>query len=52
MRPFRPALASLALSASLVATPAAAQGNGFYSGKSATTGVQFKSYSFGDGAEF
>ncbi|MEO6066586.1 MAG: hypothetical protein ABJB33_05760 [Gemmatimonadota bacterium] len=55
MRPFRlalAALASLALSASLVATPAAAQGNGFYSGKSATTGVQFKSYSFGDGAEF
>ena len=47
MRTFRLALAAL-----LVAAPAAAQGNGFYNGTTATTGVQFKSYSFGDGAEF
>jgi hypothetical protein len=36
----------------LAAAPLAAQGNGFYDGRSAVTGVQFKTYSFGDGAEF
>ena len=36
----------------VVAAPLAAQGNGFYDGRSATTGVQFKSYSFGGGAQF
>lgn len=42
----------LSLVALLVAAPAAAQGNGFYEGKTVTTGVQFKTYSFGDGAQF
>ena len=36
----------------LAAAPLAAQGNGFYDARSATTGAQFKSYSFGSGAQF
>ena len=42
----------LALLGLLVAAPVAAQGNGFYDARSGTTGVQFKSYSFGSGAQF
>lgn len=42
----------LALIALCVAAPAAAQGNGFYDGKTVGTGLQFKTYSFGDGAQF
>lgn len=55
MRSLRLALPSLALGACLalvVAAPAAAQGNGFYEQTSVTTGVQFKGYTFGDGAQF
>lgn len=40
------------LLASAVAAPLAAQGNSFYQGPTFSTGAQFKSYSFGDGAEF
>lgn len=39
----------LLLLVAAVATPLAAQGNGFYDARSAVTGVQFKTYSFGDG---
>jgi len=42
-------LAFLALCA---AAPLAAQGNGFYDQTSLTSGVQFKGYTFGDGAQF
>lgn len=42
----------LALVGLCIAVPAAAQGNGFYDARSGTTGVQFKSYSFGSGAQF
>jgi len=55
MRALRLAVASLALSAGLsliVAAPVAAQGNGFYDQTSLTSGVQFKGYTFGDGAQF
>jgi hypothetical protein len=41
-----------ALVACCLAAPVAAQGNGFYDGKSVGTGLQFKAYSFGDGAQF
>lgn len=55
MRALRLALASLSFSACfalLLAAPLAAQGNGFYDQTSATTGIQYKGYSFGDGAQF
>ncbi len=42
----------LALIALCVAAPAAAQGNGFYDGRIVGTGLQFKTYSFGNGAQF
>lgn len=41
-----------ALLALCLAAPLVAQGNSFYSGRTATSGVLFKTYSFGDGAEF
>lgn len=44
-----PALALLSLFA---AAPLAAQGNSIYDARAFTTGVQFKTYSFGDGAQF
>ena len=44
-----PALALITL---LTAAPLAAQGNSFYDSRTVTTGVQFKSYSFGDGGKF
>lgn len=47
MRTFRLAALLLSLSAPLVA-----QGNSFYNGSTLTSGLQFKSYSFGDGATF
>ena len=37
---------------SLAAAPLAAQGNSIYDARAFTTGVQFKTYSFGDGAQF
>src|ERR1041385_3779308 len=52
MRALRPVLAALALSATVAAAPAAAQGNGFYDARSGTTGATFKAYSFGSGAQF
>lgn len=36
----------------LAAAPLAAQGNGFYDARSGTTGALFKTYRFGDGAQF
>lgn len=42
----------LAFVAALAAAPLAAQGNSFYDGTTLTSGVQFKSYSFGSGAQF
>src|SRR5262249_17728798 len=36
----------------LAAAPLAAQGNGFYDGRSGMTGALFKTYSFGSGAQF
>jgi len=53
MRSFRLGLSALGAGLALIVTaPLAAQGNGFYDRASATSGVQFKGYSFGDGAEF
>ena len=42
----------LALLALCVAAPVAAQGNGFYDGRTVGAGLQFKTYSFGSGAQF
>ncbi|HET7040493.1 MAG TPA: hypothetical protein VFI13_00675, partial [Gemmatimonadales bacterium] len=42
----------LAVAGLLAAAPLAAQGNSFYDARSATTGVLFKTYSFGSGAQF
>jgi len=42
----------LAFLALCVAAPLAAQGNSFYDQTSLTSGVQFKGYSFGEGAQF
>jgi hypothetical protein len=42
----------LAFIALCVAAPLAAQGNSFYDQTSLTSGVQFKGYSFGEGAQF
>jgi len=41
-----------ALIACCAAAPLAAQGNGFYDGRTVGTGLQFKAYSFGSGAQF
>lgn len=45
-------LIPLAAALSLCASTLAAQGNAFYANPSATTGVQFRSYQFGSGAEY
>lgn len=45
-------LSSLVATLSLCAAPLAAQGNAFYANPSATSGVQFRSYQFGSGAEY